>query len=1373
MEEPRGELNPGSEESTNANDTDSGGSYGMHSNKGLSHFNGDSDEEIFVCKKVKRKTLRDSDSDEDSSNVKEIGSTKLDSATDNEEQSLNANDKNKKKKFHRVQRVIKNSGESDSDVDNECQARLVKSSSVSDEDEEVSTGDLQHRTSSLDDSSTSQQITKNSLHREGQVNLKNKSQRSRDKNKKQLEMVEKLKRKKKQKKQEVPTELKTADDSGCLLNNSDLFETEMDDENDLNGEEEEFSLDAIRAAVKKKAKHPKNRQLVPSENLHDYDCEEQVQKDGKKVRTERKAAKMSKEAMRQIHSETQRLLREANLSLPYHLPEPQTIHDFFKKRPRPACQGSAMSLLKSSKYQPCLQQDTSDSTTAIEMLAGIPQDDRLIDQMVPNNTISISTTTPEIEESPLNNSDNKENTCLNWPVTETHIEKNEGQTEIADQLSLSTDIEDGGKELVTLVHSTESDHHSFSLKLSEETGSNEKLAIMPGDPPVDKMQPDATVKLPVDVSTVTEEERQQLAAASMNKHRKSKLDKLRVLGVDLTLKPHLCADEGAFVNLEEPKVNKELQALKERFLKHGVKSAKQNQERRAELNIIRKAITAEGKEELKTDSVTVTVGKKEVEHFVPTKPGEKLQALKAKLQEAMKLRRLEERQKRQALYKLDNEQGFEDEEDEEEELTESEEDESETVEFLLGDGGEPAGEADDDTQSTDTAHNPETQKESTPKPVKSDFLQSFNFGTDSSSKTSEPASGNKLRLQLQQTPPKGSSKLSKEFSSRVSLLLKSNTDEDDSISQASTTKDNSHNSSFELIGSMIPSYQPINKHPGRLGIALHGGFRSPSPNLFNPNSQFKTSFISSASKSSGKLSEPSMPVEDSQDLYNASPEPKNSTGESQFRFSLEDETQSQLLDADGFLNVGHRSTKWQPLKRQLILDSMDENAMDANMGELLGLCSGEFKPQNLDTLKDNKEKENIDELLGLCSGKFISPVDSMSSTTSAVKQQKSTTTVSDDPMTEVLAISLGSFPTNRENDENEDDQFQLQTDDEVFESEDDKSEDEGGEEDEGSEEDEGGEEDDSGEEDKDKDSEEDEEEQLAQKIQRKNKLKLGDFVEEEAELSGDGGASDEEYDAESDEYEEDEIDEDLPSDEELQEQVNKIHMKVLMDDDKRQLRLYQEQYLADGDLHNDGPGRARRFRWKNIDDFSPIDQSHDDSEDETNEEVDEAEVKWRKDRFEREQWLREKSQDADSEEDVGEGSQFMKLAKKITIKTLHKSSSAEVVPETKTQESIGVEPHKSIFWRKNGSLLNQPREVLQKLAAISDLNLNAPRASSRNFVFHTLSPQKNDMKKLESKPQTKRKTAATPITSLAKRPRTEKTPKTTPQTRSIFRYLEN
>lgn len=55
-----------------------------------------------------------------------------------------------------------------------------------------------------------------------------------------------------------------------------------------------------------------------------------------------------------------------------------------------------------------------------------------------------------------------------------------------------------------------------------------------------------------------------------------------------------------------------------------------------------------------------------------------------------------------------------------------------------------------------------------------------------------------------------------------------------------------------------------------------------------------------------------------------------------------------------------------------------------------------------------------------------------------------------------------------------------------------------------------------------------------------------------------------------------------------------------MDDDKRRLLLYQERYLADGDLHSDGPGRARRFRWKNMGEFFqqgfPLIQTVDDKE---------------------------------------------------------------------------------------------------------------------------------------------------------------------------------
>lgn len=50
------------------------------------------------------------------------------------------------------------------------------------------------------------------------------------------------------------------------------------------------------------------------------------------------------------------------------------------------------------------------------------------------------------------------------------------------------------------------------------------------------------------------------------------------------------------------------------------------------------------------------------------------------------------------------------------------------------------------------------------------------------------------------------------------------------------------------------------------------------------------------------------------------------------------------------------------------------------------------------------------------------------------------------------------------------------------------------------------------------------------------------FVEEEAELSGSEVSSDEDEGSEDDQLEEDSDVEDLPSDEELQRQVNKVHM---------------------------------------------------------------------------------------------------------------------------------------------------------------------------------------------------------------------------------------
>lgn len=74
-----------------------------------------------------------------------------------------------------------------------------------------------------------------------------------------------------------------------------------------------------------------------------------------------------------------------------------------------------------------------------------------------------------------------------------------------------------------------------------------------------------------------------------------------------------------------------------------------------------------------------------------------------------------------------------------------------------------------------------------------------------------------------------------------------------------------------------------------------------------------------------------------------------------------------------FLNVGHHRNKYQSSKDRLPLASMDENAMDANMDELLDLCSGQFASQNKCPPNTyHGKKQNMEELLNLCSGKFAS-----------------------------------------------------------------------------------------------------------------------------------------------------------------------------------------------------------------------------------------------------------------------------------------------------------------------------------------------------------------------------------------------------------------
>ncbi|CAB1351210.1 unnamed protein product [Coregonus sp. 'balchen'] len=1126
-----------------------------------------------------------------------------------------------------------------------------------------------------------EELVKKDVKQKKEGKKREKSQRHQEKKEKRSKAVERLKKKERPEETPLPH---TLNDSGCLLGDNDLYDAGLDDD-----DEEEESLDAIRAAVKQKAKKHK-------EPLFDDDDEEGDEVTGPKQRPqERKAARASKEAMKQLHSETQRLVRESTCGLPYHMPEPKSIDQFFKRRARP----EAPPQPEEPQQSPASLDPTSTQTQAL------PQ--------------------------PTATSTHQKNHSRAGETSPTQ-EPDDDESPLPELAAIMQGANISGLDGAEIPPPESMEAEPLEQNQAEASDSQaQEMEVKAGDGYVAQPLP-----APASVEPV---------APPVTKPKKDRLARLRELGVEPPPVSKLCADDGSF-DLEPPQVNPGVEALKERYLRHVQPVARPRGERTVQLSVIRK----DSGEELHQDFVTTTIkeGEEEAAH---TAPGEKLTNLKSRLQQAMAVKRREDRERKAALYRLDNEDCGE--EEEEEEMTDSEGEEG--IDELLGGGDGEEDDEDEGSVAQSSVRSPSPLRLKGPSPPP-DLLNTDGtlmlFANSSCSRTGDG---------VKRTEPGGQDSYTK-------------MEEEDSLSLA---KDNSHNSSFELLGSMLPSYQPVNRSTtGGRGL-------------------------------SGKLSEPSLslPVEDSQDLYTPH-SPGESSGPlgapSQGRFSVEDD--SQLLDADGFLNVGPRTGPPHSHKRQLILDSLDENAMDANMGELLGMCSGGFgtaREGGVGGLGASQEHELLglcsgvfsttqkggaeerkreggglgatqeDELLGLCSGVFpTARAEREKEGAEGRKREEEKMELEmdrDDDMDQLLGLCSGKFTTQgvsplrsnsspaphsstaedsskklveEEEEEEEDCEFLLLSDVESQ----------------------------SEQEDNDEDGEnevEEEREAVFAPRQGKKKMRMAEFVDSEAELSGSDVGSEDEDDGEN-EYEEEELLDELPSDEELQDQVNKIHMKQVLDDDKRRLRLYQERYLADGDLHSDGPGRARRFRWKNIGECG------EEEEEEEEEELDQAELQRRKERLEREQWLREQSDakakkgedfDVDEEEEdkIGEeDSQFMKLAKKLTLP--HAPQAEKKAP---THNPFQRPSHPTMV--KRGSLLSQPRSMLQKLACISEGNPLAPR-NTRGFesflIFNSDSLFILQMKK---------RGQIEVLAPAAKRPCRENAPASKGPQRSIFCYLEN
>ncbi|XP_068730947.1 claspin-like [Montipora capricornis] len=456
----------------------------------------------------------------------------------------------------------------------------------------------------------------------------------------------------------------------------------------------------------------------------------------------------------------------------------------------------------------------------------------------------------------------------------------------------------------------------------------------------------------------------------------------------------------------------------------------------------------------------------------------------------------------------------------------------------------------------------------------------------------------------------------------------------------------------------------------------------------------------------GKLSQLTLPVEDSQDLFEDTEDNNFKQNENRtsavspndFHFSLDEDTQfTQILNTQGFINSSRKTKS----KGSNGFDDNIKGNTQQDMKELLGLCSGKFsdsedspatkntKPR--DTGKEcqrgslfgtQSKESNMKELVGLCSGKFSDDEDEIGEEDLVTGEEE------------------GSDVDRRKSRVDGEDGEDL----------------------------------DNVEEKRDKEVESDPEEMIikrkyGKKYQAKKRIfDKKNFLEEEAELSGSdvGSDADEDIATDDDELEEDSGDEELPSDEELQKQINKVHMKSMYDQDNADLRAVKEMFLPDGDLYTDGQGRTRHFRWRGIDENSQLSlfgnkEMWGDEEGTNGELITEEEIHRRKERYERETFLREEmGKQKGHILDIDEGSQD------ILSKIKDTSSQLPDAP-SKSKPQLIIDPKSSAapvlkkMTSFKGSFLKHSKTTLSRL---SSLTSNTPNASgaARGFVFQTVSP---------------------------------------------------
>ncbi|KAF2898057.1 hypothetical protein ILUMI_08118 [Ignelater luminosus] len=251
------------------------------------------------------------------------------------------------------------------------------------------------------------------------------------------------------------------------------------------------------------------------------------------------------------------------------------------------------------------------------------------------------------------------------------------------------------------------------------------------------------------------------------------------------------------------------------------------------------------------------------------------------------------------------------------------------------------------------------------------------------------------------------------------------------------------------------------------------------------------------------------------------------------------------------------------------------------------------------------------------------------------------------------------------------------------------------------------------------DSEENEIELDENESRPQKRLRSGDFLEKEAELSESDWDSADEDEKGLDILEAEQGDADVFDEKQIRNDLEKIHMRRVLDDDNREIKILQELLLEDGELH--GTGRQRQFRWRNVDD-TVNDDSAQQTEIETYLDDEECEEQWRRARHQREMYLRTKQEKRETLEneimEIDTNSQVLKLGQEVVRKSL--SNTTLTVEKTTVSSSTSEIAKPSILMNTRGSFLARNDKFLTRLAEFTKTNNASAIKNSKKIVFQTI-----------------------------------------------------